>query len=125
MGLFVLLGFVCVALGDALVRNGDDGSWPTLIKYKSKTLNPAYQYHDSNIASLITVPAYRFFPSVQGALEWLVSENMAEEDIYGVYQLHPVKIERVQAGTRRVTRNVVTIKEVEEPVFDWIRPQQE
>lgn len=44
------------------------------------------------------------------------------DDAFELYDMIPIQITRVQAGTRRVTRNVPT--DVEEPVFEWVQKEQ-
>lgn len=125
MGLFLLLTFVCVALGETLVLRGhdQDDSWNVLVKYKVKEQRyPHFMVADPK-PYFVDVPAFKFFQTVQDALAWLGSENKSEQDIYGVYTLTPYETARVHAGTRRVTRNVPT--DVEEPVFEWVQQSAE
>jgi hypothetical protein len=115
--LVFLVVHVSVGFGCQEDTQRDNGGHMFLVKYKvQEQVMPHYMLANPR-PYMQDVPAYKCFSSVETAVCWITSENKSESDIYGVYELKPIQLERVQTGTQRVTRNVPT--EVEEPVFEW------
>jgi len=110
---YVSIGFFCRE-----ETKRDNGGHMFLVKYKvQEQVMPHFMLANTE-PYMQDVPAYKFFSSVETAACWITSENKCESDIYGVYELKPIQISRVQTGIREVTRDVPT--KVEEAVFEWV-----
>jgi hypothetical protein len=68
------------------------------------------------------IQGHQFFKTIGDALEFINKEKRLEKDVFQLYELSPVLIERVHAGSHIVKRDIPT--EIEEPVFKWIQKQQ-